>query len=202
MVFETYYFFKEHIFRIELMFDYLAPIYDLSLKIGNRYSATPVLKNVEFESGDEVLDIGGGTGYLGDLMKKEFNLEYVVLDSNKKMLSKSKQKNIDTMILGNALNLPFKDQSFDMILCVDALHHFMEKTRALEEMKRVLKDRGKIVILDLYPYLFLTKIISWIERRAGEESEFLTPSEISRRLGLETDSFKVNHFQFLLKAKK
>ncbi len=74
----------------------------------------------------KILDLGSGTG----LSKKFFN-NIVCVDPAKKMLNKGD-------IQAKAEKLPFKDKTFDSILCVTAIHHFNLK-KAIPEIKRVSK---------------------------------------------------------------
>ena len=49
---------------------------------------------------------------------------------------------------GRAEQLPFDDGSFDLITCVNSLHHIARPPRALDEMARVLAPGGRIVLED------------------------------------------------------
>lgn len=49
---------------------------------------------------------------------------------------------------GTILDLPFEDETFDGVYCVEALEHTIRTERAIDELCRVLKDHGKIVIID------------------------------------------------------
>jgi ubiquinone/menaquinone biosynthesis C-methylase UbiE len=50
---------------------------------------------------------------------------------------------------GNVSNLPFPDDSFDLVLCRAAFKNFSEPVRALQEMHRVLKPGGSALLIDL-----------------------------------------------------
>jgi ubiquinone/menaquinone biosynthesis C-methylase UbiE len=50
---------------------------------------------------------------------------------------------------GDVVSLPFVDGSFDVVVCRTALHHFPEKRRAVEEMARVCRPDGRVVVLDM-----------------------------------------------------
>ena len=49
---------------------------------------------------------------------------------------------------GSVLNIPYKDESFDIIICVEALEHSLNPQNAINEMLRVLMKNGKIIIID------------------------------------------------------
>ncbi len=68
------------------------------------------------------------------------------------MLNVAKQKYPKLKVrLGEFLKIPFNDKSFDVIVSTYAFHHLNneQKSMAIKEMIRVLKDGGKIVVGDL-----------------------------------------------------
>ena len=52
---------------------------------------------------------------------------------------------------GNAEDLPFVDESFDVVFCRSSLHHFANPHAAVAEMARVCGTDGRIVLLDIVP---------------------------------------------------
>lgn len=85
------------------------------------------------------LDIGSGNGYFENFLEKNgMNTENIVcLEKNKKMLGN--QKNL---VLGDGNNLPFKDNFFHTIICIDTIHLIKNK----QEIKRVLKKNGIFIV--------------------------------------------------------
>lgn len=73
---------------------------------------------------------------------------------------------------GNALNLPFKDRSFEWVVIKNLLHHLVGRTRreskmfakrAVEELTRVTKVGGYIIILDQYnKHRFFSSVIFYL----------------------------------------
>lgn len=49
------------------------------------------------------------------------------------------------IVLADAMRIPFKDGTFDLVLALDALEHFEDDGRALEEVRRVLKGEGRLI---------------------------------------------------------
>ncbi|MFC1685580.1 class I SAM-dependent methyltransferase [Nanoarchaeota archaeon] len=96
-----------------------------------------------------ILDIGcGNCRNLIPFLKKGFSGTGVdfskeMLKQGEELLKRNKVK--AKFKLGSAENLPFKDNSFDYCLFMASLHHLSgnEREKALLEMKRVLKKRGK-----------------------------------------------------------
>tara|TARA_R110000868_G_scaffold10639_1_gene51567 strand:- start:7541 stop:8290 length:750 start_codon:yes stop_codon:yes gene_type:complete len=107
--------------------------------------------------GDKVLDLAGGTG---DLTAKFAKLvgpkgEVTLSDINEAMLAEGRKKLIDKGIIdnvkfqiANAEELPFEDNSFDIITIAFGLRNVTHKDKALKEMHRVLKPGGKAMVLE------------------------------------------------------
>lgn len=98
------------------------------------------------EKPKKILDIGCGTGetitYLKTVFKKA---SFVGIDNSKEALkfTKSRGHNVKK---GDALKLPFKDESFDAVLLLDVIEHIKNDAGVIKEAKRVLKPGGVIVL--------------------------------------------------------
>lgn len=117
----------------------------------------------EIEGGDlkefSVLDVGAGSGELlrviADYARdnkaetKLFGLELNARSAEATLEESKSYPNIFS-IRGNALNLPFADQTFDYALCSLFTHHFTDESviKILSEMRRV--SRRKIYVIDLH----------------------------------------------------
>jgi len=107
-----------------------------------------------------VLDNGCGNGAYTPFIARAVGDKGIVyaLDIQPKMLQKLKNKlskpefkditNIKT-ILGNAYELPFDEHSIDLICMITVLQEIPDKTKALKEVKRVLKTDGTLAITEL-----------------------------------------------------
>lgn len=87
---------------------------------------------------DLLLDVGCGTG----ISTNFFKCQSVGIDPSFEMIKQGR----GNLIVANAENLPFKDESFDIILSVTAIHNFNDYKKAIQEMKRVIKPKGRIII--------------------------------------------------------
>lgn len=85
-----------------------------------------------------ILDVGCGTGIIHDLYP---NLNIIGIDISKGMLKHHK----GNCVWGSAESLPFPDECFDSVVCRSVLHHIPDCSKALREIKRVLKPGGKFV---------------------------------------------------------
>ena len=94
---------------------------------------------------DLVLDVAGGTGALAAALAGRV-AEVTVSDVSEPMLAHVHAP--ARAVVARAEQLPFPDGSFDLVACIRSLHHVDSPTRALDEMARVLRPGGRIVIED------------------------------------------------------
>jgi SAM-dependent methyltransferase len=98
---------------------------------------------------DDMLDVAVGTGYVSRFYRGLVS-RIVGIDINMEM-AKQAGDAVDELHIGRAEALPFPDGSFDIVACRQGIQ-FMDVTRALKEMVRVLKPGGRIVLVDLCAY--------------------------------------------------
>ena len=135
---------------VRTMFDRIAPRYDLlnrMMTFGQdvRWRKRPV-KDLHLPSGSTVADIACGTG---DLCRElqESGLHAIGIDFSLGML---KAARTDAPLLqGDALHLPLQDESVDGITCGFALRNMVDIGQAFEEFARVVRQRGRIAILEV-----------------------------------------------------
>jgi len=98
-----------------------------------------------------IADIGCGFGTLVKLMQEEYphaKITGLDLRSKKHLTYASKIcKGKSKFIQGNVENLPFKANSFDVIVITDVLEHVSKPFQALDELKRTLREDGLLLIL-------------------------------------------------------
>ncbi|MCW3997101.1 MAG: class I SAM-dependent methyltransferase [Candidatus Bathyarchaeota archaeon] len=104
-----------------------------------------------------ITDIGCGPGYLLQNIAKELpDIKLIGVDISKEMIQRAKN-NLNTIGLsgraefkvGSVEHLPFEDLTQDFIISTGALHHFANPNLALDEIYRVLKPDGQMLIFDL-----------------------------------------------------
>ena len=111
-----------------------------------------ILRKAELKIGSHyhVLDVGCGDGE--DCKLIATCVTYVVgVDIRLSSLRLPKVANLDFTV-ADACNLPFKDSVFDVVFEKDALHHIQNHKKGLEEMKRVVKKGGKLVVVEANRY--------------------------------------------------
>lgn len=109
------------------------------------------------EKGANVLDLAGGTGDIAKLLAPKVTEKghIVVGDINAEMLEVGRQRLIDAGFFGmvstqqmNAEALPFAEDSFDLVTIAFGLRNVTNQQKALNEMHRVLKPGGKLMVLE------------------------------------------------------
>lgn len=98
-----------------------------------------------------LLDIGGGGGTMTRLYASGCR-EVVVLDPDRRKVAYGRRKHRDvTFAEGRAEEIPFPDASFDRAVGIVSFHHTEEPDQALDEIRRVLKPDGRLVLFELRP---------------------------------------------------
>jgi len=169
---------------IRKLFDTIAPTYDflnhlLSLRRDSYWRKMAVRELKGFEGW--ILDIATGTGdvaieiaYQNGYKRKVFGLDFsepMVRRAHRKLLKKGFSQRI-ALSLGDALTLPFRENTFTASMMAFGLRNIKMKEQALAEMFRVIKEDGKVIILEftfpkkglmrrLYP-IYFEKILPWI----------------------------------------
>ena len=106
------------------------------------------LSHIEYQ---DLLDCGCGTGPMISLLhEKNSSRHYVGLDLTPKMIEVAQSKNLKgtEWIVGDCENLPFENESFDVIICTNSFHHYPNPQSFFDSVKRVLRPGGRLVLQD------------------------------------------------------
>lgn len=119
-----------------------------------KYSALmykDVIEKIKKQSFSSVLDIGCGTGAMLSLIAEQNkNISLNGIDFSKEMITQATRllDNNINLVCGDADNLPWEDNYFDLIICTSSFHHYPEPYKVLNEMRRVLNPTGRLIIAD------------------------------------------------------
>lgn len=135
------------------IFDGLSPSYDRVLDaatlLQDRHWKDWLLAEASVRRGEKVLDIGCGTGVLEEHLAVAGGM-IVGLDLTEPMLRLAQHKglsSLESLYLGDAENLPFRDSSFDVVLSCYVVKYCNSSQLAFEA-SRVLRPGGRLVIYD------------------------------------------------------
>ena len=154
-------------------FDLIASIYDRLIGPPNTKRLQQFLK---LPTDGWLLDGGGGTGRVSSHLK-DLAGHIVVSDLSHRMLKKARGKRVRP-VRAHVEHLPFADEFFDRILVVDALHHFCDQREAIEDLLRVLKPGGRLVIEEPDLNHKGVKLLALAEKILLMRSHFYTPQKI------------------------
>ena len=137
---------------------FLTSFYDplLHLHLRERQRRSRLVDQMRIESGQQILDVGCGTGTLALLVKEMCpGADVVGIDPDPQILDMARRKAERTgaevrFDLGYADRLPYSDSSFDRVVSSLVFHHLAHESKvlALREAWRVLRPRGELHIAD------------------------------------------------------
>lgn len=143
------------------------------------------INSIDANEKDCVLEVASGTCLCGRAIAS-FVSSVVCIDATAEMLAVGKReaekqniKNIK-FLEGFAEKLPFDDESFDIVITRLSFHHFTDVEKVFEEMNRVVKKGGKLVIIDME---------ASEERLRKKEDEIETLRDFSHVKNLSKDEF-------------
>jgi ubiquinone/menaquinone biosynthesis C-methylase UbiE len=150
--------------------------------------AQDLVDRVRPRAGEAVLDVACGTGVIARLVAKTVGYGQVTgLDLNTGMLAVAHELANEgapiNWIEGSALDLPFPASSFDVVLCQLGLQFFPDQRRALREMRRVLRNSGRVAL----------SVYSPIERTPGANAFVIALDEV---LGTDASQIKRGEHSF------
>src|SRR5919199_368187 len=142
--------------QVRAMFDRIARVYDLmnsvmTVGLHQRWRERAA-DLAELRPGDRALDVATGTGDLAMALERRVGPrgEVVGSDFSEAMLELARAKAPDVEFeWGNALELPYPDDSFDAATVGFGARNFSDLARGLAEMTRVVRPGGRVVVLEI-----------------------------------------------------
>lgn len=145
--------------------------------------------------GMSILDVGCGTGSHLELYQR-YQCDLYGIDLSPSMLAIARERLGDTaqLELGDATNMPYEDDKFDLVISMLSLHEMSARTRSgvLEETRRVLKPDGRILLIDFHPGPYqpldgwVSKTIILFSELAAGREHFRNYRQFMRTKGLST----------------
>jgi len=144
-------------------------------------SREELLRRSGLKSGQDVLEVGCGTGFYtikaSEIVKEgmvhSLDIQDLALSKVRKKVEESNIKNV-MLIMADAKNLPFKDEAFDLAFLVTVIGEIPKREIALKELYRVLKPNGLLSITEFLPdphYVMRRNLISLVKRLGFNQTE-------------------------------
>jgi SAM-dependent methyltransferase len=105
-----------------------------------------LVRHLEPESGDKILDVGCSRGFYVRAMER-YTPAVIGVDSSEASIADAVSDKVE---LGDATNLRFGDETFDKVFSLHTIEHLQDPAALLSEIGRVLEPGGKAVIV--YPW--------------------------------------------------
>ena len=111
--------------------------------------ARAILEYYKLPENPKILDVGCGKGYLlFDILKVMPNAEIYGIDISEYAIKNSKEEISDRLTVGNATDLPWPNNTFDLVISINTLHclHAYDLEQGLREMERVGKKHKYLCV--------------------------------------------------------
>jgi len=135
-----------------------------------------------------VLDAGcGSLVFTADVYAEATHKYIVLLDRSMGMLERAKERLIErfdevpkhiVLLQGDIFNLPFKEDTFDVVMSQGLLHMFDDKTSFLNELERVKKEEGIVSFTSLVANNLLGRVYLKLLKKAGEVATAYSSKEL------------------------
>jgi demethylmenaquinone methyltransferase/2-methoxy-6-polyprenyl-1,4-benzoquinol methylase len=180
--------------RVRGVFDSVANRYDVMndiMSLGMHRAWKAYTEAVaDLRPGQKVLDIAGGTGDLARAFARKVGTSGTVVhtDINEAMLRQGRDRLLDEGLalptaLCDAERLPFASGRFDLVSVAFGLRNMTHKERALSEMARVLRDGGRLLVLEF------SKVAKPLEK-AYDWYSFNVLPRLGRLVAGDADSYR------------
>ena len=111
-----------------------------------------VLAELEKEPFTDLLDCGCGTAPMLTLLQDRYpDKHYTGIDLTPRMIevARSKQMKGVKLVVGDCENLPFPEDSYDVVICCQSFHHYPNVQNFFNSVYRVLKPGGRLILRDM-----------------------------------------------------
>jgi len=161
--------------------DWVALIKERNRPSGGIKSVHKVAVNAFIDPSKKVLEIGCNTGFTSVNLSLLTGCRCVGIDINKDSIKEAKKYSKEqgfnkrtNFRVANALDLPFKNETFDVVWCSNVTSFINDKEKAISEYLRVLKIGGTLVVIPIY-YIRKPpiKIITEVSKAIGSKIKFM-----------------------------
>lgn len=178
------------------IWDLYAPIYERAMRADRKVYKFMYDRIPKVIEGKEVLEIATGPGLLAKHVAYAAN-RMIATDYSDGMIAEARKGEYPdnlTFEVADATNLPYDDDSFDVVLIANALHIMPDPEKALQEIDRVLKSKGILIAPNFVKHKggFISRTWSGILKIAGVKFEHQWQTEDYKEF-LEKNGWKVKN---------
>ena len=138
-----------------LDYDLIADVYDDRYRGGRRKGISGILRKYSGEKSiGRILEVGCGTGaWLDEIDAAHKSPRLHGLDISRQMLLAARRKNQQLVLVnGSAGFLPYATGTFDLVICLNAIHHFPHPDDFIIDAGRILDEDGRIMVIGMDPH--------------------------------------------------
>ena len=137
----------------QLNYDEIAPEYNQRYPNSQFWErGQALLELAKRTKAQRILEAGSGTGFWLNLLH-QVTPQLYGMDYSAGMIAQARQQPAPIKLArGTATQLPYQDGSFDLLYCVDAIHHFGNHAAFISEAFRVLKPGGTLAVIGHDPH--------------------------------------------------
>lgn len=167
-----------------------------------------IVSRAEKVRAETILDLGCGNGNVIGLLSKKIKASFYGLDLSGNMIKEAEKRlgNQATFCVGDAENLPYEENKFDLVICNASFHHYPGPEKALDEIGRVLKPGGTLILGDpSFRFKMLVNILNFFMKYSKSgDAKIWHRRELTALLenkGFCVEQWKyINHESFILNA--
>jgi cyclopropane fatty-acyl-phospholipid synthase-like methyltransferase len=157
-----------------------------------------VASRVPSLKGSRVLDVGCGLAGPASILARDYEAQVDGINIVEQQVTLARQyieanglQDRVRVHIGNSMELPFPDESFDIIFCLEAAHCFIDKPRFLAEARRVLQPTGVLLLADITTTTY-NPLLSWLP---ALKLNLVTAQDWYRML--EAGGFSIEHKELI-----
>lgn len=155
--------------------------------------------NIPNKEAQVILDQGCGNGrlWVDNIARVPPSWKVCLMDQSAAMIDSCRKilNNKVEYFIGNIENLPFDDDTFDLVICFYVLYHVSNLDLALNEVRRVLKPEGEFHVITVSgqdDVKFEELVVPTLSETA--RTDYLSVKEITKSFSVENSREKLSHY--------
>ncbi len=154
------------------------------------------LKPLNLNSRAHILDVGAGSGELSTVLRAESNAPVTCMDADKSLLKTTASTSMLTPVLGDAYQLPFKQNSFELVICQALLVNLQNPAHALRQFADISIDHVAAIEPDNRAVNVASTVESEVSVEHRARTAYIAGVETDITLGSQlTDLFSATGLQ-------